>query len=600
MGNDKIRIAVISLDKCKPSKCKLECKTNCPVVRMGKICISVERKSSKAEISEKLCVGCGICIKKCPYSAIKIINLPLTDHLKLIHQYGKNSFRLFGLPIPKQGQILGLIGSNGIGKSTVLKILSGDLKPNLGLYEIPSNENGFKKIIKGGELFLYFSLLYKNELKVLLKPQYIDTLATIFNCTLWEVLNKKNQKNNLNEIEKKLQINQLRGRKINELSGGELQRFAVSLILIQDSDALLIDEFTSYLDIKQKIQTAKLIKDVIVQNSKMFIITTEHDLTITDFLSDYVCCMYGASGAYGIVSMPYSVREGLNIFLSGFIPVENIRFREDVIDFSNLKCDLKKNLILQKPVFTYNELKKNFINFNLLVEPGKICEAEIIILLGENGSGKTTFIKMIAGILKPDEGEIFSNKLQVSYKPQKISPDFHGTVGELLSKKLGNFQFNNEFKEIVLKPLKIERLETKEVKNLSGGELQRIAICICLAKESALFLIDEPSAYLDSEERINVSRVLKKFTQHFGKICFIVEHDLLMGIYLGDKVIVFTGQTSINCTANSPLSLGEGVNKFLKELDITFRRDSISFRPRINKLDSVKHKEQKKKGQFLF
>jgi|Transcript_77412 ATP-binding cassette subfamily E protein 1 len=600
MGNDKLRIAVVSFEKCKPSKCRLECKISCPVVRMGKLCISVEKNNSQAEISEKLCIGCGICVKKCPHKAIKIVNLPLTQNLKLVHQYGINSFRLFGLPIPRQGQILGLIGSNGIGKSTVLKILSGDIKPNLGNYFKHCDEKEIKNKFKGSELQMYLDKLYKKELKVLIKPQYIDTLATLFKCSMGEILEKKNQKKNLIEIEKSLELKQFREHKIIELSGGELQRLAISLILIQESDVLLIDEFTSYLDIKQKIQTAKLIKEIIVKNNKMFIITTEHDLSIADFLSDYICCMYGESGAYGIVSMPYSVREGLNIFLSGFIPIENIRFRESTIDFSSLNGDLKKNLLTQKPVFIYKTFIKYFKHFNLFVNPGQISESEVVILLGENGSGKTTFIKILAGFLKPDEGEIFKTRLPVSYKPQKISPDFDGTVKELLLKKLGNLQFDLSFKEIVLKPLKLEKLESKEIKNLSGGELQRVAICICLAKKSSLYLIDEPSAYLDSEERINVSKVLKKFTHHYKKICFIVEHDLLMGIYLGDKIIVFTGTPSVNSIANTPLSVGEGINKFLRELDITFRRDPVSLRPRINKLNSAKHKDQKKNGNFLF
>lgn len=600
MGNDKLRIAVVSFEKCKPSKCRLECKTSCPVVRMGKLCIDVEKNNIRAEISEKLCIGCGICIKKCPYKAIKIVNLPLTHNLKLVHQYGTNSFRLFGLPIPRQGQILGLVGSNGIGKSTVLKILGGDLKPNLGNYLKPNEEKEIKKFFKGGELMMYLNLLYKKELKILMKPQYVDTLSTLFKCSMGEILDKKNQKKNLIEIEEKLELKKLRDRKILELSGGELQRLAIALVLIQESDVLLIDEFTSYLDIKQKIQTAKLIKEIIVRDNSMYIITTEHDLSIADFLSDYVCCIYGKSGAYGIVSMPYSVREGLNIFLSGFIPIENIRFRETTIDFSSLNGDLKKNLLSQKPVFIYETFKKHFKQFDLLVNPGKISESEVVVLLGENGSGKTTFIKILAGFLKSDEGELFKTRLPVSYKPQKISPDFDGTVGELLFKKIGNLQFDVNFKEIVLKPLRLEKLEAKEIKNLSGGELQRIAICICLAKKSGLYLIDEPSAYLDSEERINVSRVIKKFTQHYRKICFIVEHDLLMGIYLGDKIIVFTGTSSLNSIANTPVSVGEGVNKFLKDLGITFRRDSVSLRPRINKLNSAKDKDQKKKGNFLF
>ena len=600
MVNEKLRIAVVSPDKCKPIKCNLECKTYCPVVRMGKICIDVQKKKNKAEISETLCIGCGICVKKCPFRAIKIINLPISKNLNLVHQYGKNSFRLFGLPIPKQGFILGLVGSNGIGKSTILKILSGNLKPNLGDYENPPGEKVIKKIFKGKELQMYLNLLYKKELKVVLKPQYVDTLSTIFKCSMAEILEKKNQNQNLFEIIERLGIKELMNHRIEELSGGELQRFAISLSLIQKADVFLLDEFTSYLDIKQKIQAAKLIKEVMVKNNKTYIITTEHDLTIVDFLSDNICIIYGNSGAYGIVSLPYSVREGLNIFLSGFIPTENIRFRETVIDFSNFKTNVENNTETQVSLFNYNTLKKFFSNFTLTILSGKISKSEIVVLLGENGTGKTTFIKILAGLIKPDEGELPNILVSVSYKPQKISPDFNGTVGNFLTKKLGNLQFDADFKEIVLKPLCLEKLESKDLKNLSGGELQKVAICCCVAKKSELYLIDEPSAYLDSEERINISRIIKKFANYYNKICFIVEHDLLMGIYLGNRIIVFSGSPSISTIANTPLGIGEGVNKFLKEMDITFRLDQVTLRPRINKLDSTKHRDQKKRGEYIF
>jgi ATP-binding cassette subfamily E protein 1 len=319
-----------------------------------------------------------------------------------------------------------------------------------------------------------------------------------------------------------------------------------------------------------------------------------------DFLSDNICIVYGNSGAYGIVSLPYSVREGLNIFLSGFIPTENIRFRETVIDFSKFKTNVENSTETQVSLFNYNTLKKIFSNFTLTILPGKISKSDIVILLGENGTGKTTFIKILAGLIKLDEGELPNILVSVSYKPQKISPDFNGTVGNFLTKKLGNLKFDADFKEIVLKPLCLEKLESKDFKNLSGGELQKVAICCCLAKKSELYLIDEPSAYLDSEERINISRIIKKFANYYNKICFIVEHDLLMGIYLGNRIIVFSGSPSISTIANTPLGIGEGVNKFLKEMDITFRLDQVTLRPRINKLDSTKHREQKKRGEYIF
>ena len=134
------RIAIIDTNKCKPKKCNQECKNYCPVVRMGKLCIEVSPSSKIAIISEELCIGCGICTKKCPFNAISIINIDILKKIEhhIIHRYGQNSFKLYRLPIPRMNQILGIIGSNGMGKSTVLKILGNKLKPNLGNYTIES------------------------------------------------------------------------------------------------------------------------------------------------------------------------------------------------------------------------------------------------------------------------------------------------------------------------------------------------------------------------------------------------------------------------------------------------------------------------------
>merc|ERR1711976_1032745 len=191
-------------------------------------------------------------------------------------------------------------------------------------------------------------------------------------------------------------------------------------------------------------------------------------------------------------------------------------------------------------------------------------------------------------------------KLNVSYKPQKVSPSFPGTVRQLLHAKIQKAYVHPQFIADVIKPLKVTEIFDQEVQNLSGGEVQRVAMALCLGKPADVYLIDEPSAYLDSEQRLHAAKVIKRFILHAKKTAFVVEHDFIMATYLADMVIVFEGQPGIKTTANTPMSLLIGMNKFLESLEITFRRDPGNYRPRINKLDSVKDVEQKSSGNYFF
>jgi len=208
-----------------------------------------------------------------------------------------------------------------------------------------------------------------------------------------------------------------------------------------------------------------------------------------------------------------------------------------------------------------------------------------------------------AGLLKPDDTEGPDREIpefNVSYKPQKISPKFQNSVRHLLHQKIRDSYMHPQFMSDVMKPLQIEQLMDQEVVNLSGGELQRVALTLCLGKPADIYLIDEPSAYLDSEQRIVASKVIKRFILHAKKTAFVVEHDFIMATYLADRVIVYEGQPSIDCTANCPQSLLSGMNLFLSHLNITFRRDPTNFRPRINKLESTKDREQKSAGSYYY
>lgn len=598
MSESKLRIAIVSADKCKPKKCRQECKRNCPVTKTGKQCIVADPTSKIAFISETLCIGCGICVKKCPFEAITIINLPRDLGKDTTHRFGPNTFKLHRLPVPRPGQILGLVGTNGIGKSTALKILSGKLKPNLGNFKAEPDWPEILQYFRGSELQSYFTKILENSMKTAVKPQYVDNIPRQVKGRVGAILEAKDKKGKAEDLIITLELAHLLGREISELSGGELQRFAICVAILCDCEVTMFDEPSSYLDIRQRIIAARVIRET-VEHDK-YVIVVEHDLSVLDYMSDYICCLWGKPSVYGVVTSPFSVREGINIFLDGFIPTENLRFREDSLSFK-MAADVDLEEIERLHNYKYPEMKKKFGSFSLTVSAGDFCDSEILVMLGENGTGKTTFIKMLAGILSADNADAENEmpRLSVSYKPQIITAKFDGTLRQLLMMKIKEAFNNPMFQTDVIKPLQVEGLYDQELKNLSGGELQRVALILVLGKPADIYLIDEPSAYLDSEQRIMASRVIKRFILHQKKTAFIVEHDFIMATYLADRVIVFEGEPGVAATALSPEPLVIGFNRFLKSLDVTFRRDQVNFRPRINKHDSVKDKEQKASGNYF-
>jgi len=596
-GSKLTRIAVVNADRCKPKRCRQECKRSCPVVRMGKLCIEVTPTDKIAIISEELCIGCGICIKKCPFDAINILNLPSNLEKETTHRYSQNSFKLHRLPIPRPGEVLGLVGTNGIGKSTALKILAGKQKPNLGRFTNPPDWSDILQYFRGSELQNYFTKILEDDLKAIIKPQYVDQIPRAVRGSVQQLLDKKDEMRNQIEICKALDLNNVRARNVQDLSGGELQRFACAMVCIQKADIFMFDEPSSYLDVKQRLRCAITIRNLVAETK--YVIVVEHDLSVLDYLSDFICCLYGKPGVYGVVTMPFSVREGINIFLDGFVPTENLRFRDVSLVFKVQESAMEEE-VKRLARYTYPHMRKKMGEFELEVHAGDFTDSEILVMLGENGTGKTTFIRMMAGRLEPDEGAADVPQMNISYKPQKISPKSTGTVRQLLHEKIRDAYIHPQFVTDVMKPLKIEDIIDQEVPNLSGGELQRVAITLCLGKPADVYLIDEPSAYLDSEQRLVAAKVIKRFILHAKKTGFVVEHDFIMATYLADRVIVFEGQPSINTEANTPQTLLAGMNKFLSQLEITFRRDPNNFRPRINKMASVKDTDQKRSGNYFF
>ena len=590
------RVAVLDQDLCQPKKCGLECIKYCPINKSGADCIVISEESKKAQIDEDICNGCGICVKVCPFDAITIVNLASELATDKIHQYGPNSFRLFRLPTPKKGQVVGLLGRNGMGKSTVVNILSGNIKPNLGRYENPPEWDEILKYYSGTELKQHFEKIEQKQIRASIKPQQVHHIAQAFDGTGKELLEKYDERGISKALIKELGLENSMEQNLKELSGGELQRIAVAATASKDTEFYFFDEPSSYNDVFQRIGVARVIQSLAKIGKSVMVV--EHDLTLLDFLSDYIEVLYGEPAAYGIVSSVLSTKVGINVFLDGYLPAENVRFRDKKFSFdvSSSSTDIFQE---GNDVVTYPKLEKKYPSFTVTIEPGRVRKGEVLGIMGANALGKTTMMKMIAGVEKPDSGSI-DKKIKIAYKPQYLQNDIDMEVVALLDKANDNPVEGSLEEEQILEPLKIKKLYNKSIKNLSGGELQKVAVVSCLLQKVDLYALDEPSAFLDVEDRIVVAKFLQKFVRSFGKSAIVIDHDLQLMDLVSDTMIIFEGESGISGQATSPMPKADAMNRFLKSLDMTFRRDEKSFRPRVNKLESRLDKNQKASGNYYY
>jgi ATP-binding cassette subfamily E protein 1 len=556
---------------------------------------AIRFEGNQPVIVETLCTGCGICVKKCPFSAISIINLPDELQKDCSHRFGPNTFKLFRMPTPSPGTVLGLLGQNGIGKSTTLKILSSEIKLNLGSYDEPPDWDEIITHYRGSSLQDYFQKMSEGRLRVSSKPQYVDKIPKVVSGNVGDLLEKVDERGTLNSVAGQLELRQLWDRSLEVLSGGELQRVAVTAAMCREADVYLFDEPSSYLDVKQRLEVARAIRRL--KEAQKTVIVAEHDLAIIDYLSDQICVFYGEPGVYGVVSNVHGVRTGINIYLQGYIPDENMRFRKEGIIFHEKPpaVDSSAGNVLLK----WEQMEKTFEGFQLVVHAGEIRRGSIIGILGPNGIGKTTFVKILAGIERANDKWKF-DELRVSYKPQYIAAEYEGTVQELLMNVAKENFSSGWYKTEIIQPLKVNLLLDRNLNELSGGELQKVAITACLSREADLFLLDEPSAYLDVEERLNMAKAIRRVVENHNVTAFVVEHDVVTMDFIADRLMVFTGKPGTEGTANPPTTLRRGMNMFLKDMQVTFRRDPATKRPRVNKEDSKLDKFQKEIGEYYY
>lgn len=588
------RVAVLDKELCQPRKCGLECIKYCPVNKSGADCIAINDETKKARIDEDICNGCGICVKVCPFDAITIVNLASELATDKIHQYGMNSFRLYRIRAPKRGEVTGLLGRNGMGKSTIVGILSGAIKPNLGNYENPPEWDEILGRFGGTELKAHFQMIRDGQISASIKPQQVHHIAGAFDGTGKELLEKYDQRGASRRLVSDLGLENSMEQGLGELSGGELQRLAVAVAAAKDAEFYFFDEPSSYNDVYQRTGVARTIQDLARDGKSVMVV--EHDLTLLDYVSDYIEVLYGEPAAYGIVSSVLSTKVGINVFLDGYLPSENVRFRDKrfTFDASSTSADEFQE---GSEIVTYPRLEKAYPTFSVSIDAGMVRRGEIVGIMGANALGKTTMMKMVAGVEAPDAGKI-DKKIRIAYKPQYLQNDVDVEVASLLDRANGGQIEGSLEEEQIVDPLKIKKLYTKSVRNLSGGELQKVAVATCLLQKADLYALDEPSAFLDVEDRIAVAKFLQRFVRSFGKSAIVIDHDLQLMDLIADSVVIFEGVSGLEGRATPPMPKPQAMNRFLGSLDMSFRRDEKSMRPRVNKIGSRLDKDQKSSGRF--
>ncbi|XP_013637391.1 PREDICTED: ABC transporter E family member 2-like isoform X2 [Brassica oleracea var. oleracea] len=479
------------------------------------------------------------------------------------HRYGPGSFDIHGLPNLYLGTVVGLLGGKSTGKTTCLKILAGQLKPNLGRFEDPPEWDEIIDHFDTEHIRTYLTRLQTNTLNVALKSQDLTVYRSSLTVRTSLEESKGTGFDSMEELIEDLDMTSMLDTCVTDLSDAELQRFAIASTIVQMADVYLFDEPTIFLDARQKYQVARVILSVVKPDR--YVCITDNDMSVLDLVCDH-------------------------ILYTG----EETTSGEVHLDHYPLTLEEISEEIVTPPTYRYPEtVVKGFGTFSLHVMGGDLRSSEITVVLGNMHTGKTLFLEWLNRI---SVGQDFSHKDQKMIKCENR----HDTVATHLYRLIRFSSLDRVFQELVLKPLGIVKILDKRIKEVSQSTLQKIAIATCLGQEGArVFLLDEPSIHLDARERVIAAQTIKRFIAYSRKAALVVEQDFMMATYLADRVIVVQGEPGVQSTVNSPVLMSNGVNQYLSDLNITCRTNRFTSLARMNKPRSVEDEEQKTGGHFF-
>lgn len=542
------RLAVVDQTLCKPDQCQLECIQVCPVNKLNQECIVLSDERKLALISAPLCTGCGLCIKKCPFHAISIVNLVAPVEDKLVFSYGDNSFKLYGLALPEKG-VFGVLGDNGCGKSTNVKLLEGKLKPQ-------------KLAVKEWQRF------FEQKFGLVVKPQ---ELVSANLGRVGDLMNKIGGPR-LAEIKVALDLDDLKDRDLSQLSGGELQRVMVAAALMRQKDAYLLDEPFAFLDYAYRIRLVEYLRQRFTEQK---VILVDHDLSLLSYACDQTYILFGEPGVYGIVSQPYATDRAIHMFLEGFLEGENVRFREEPVRFKPPLHEIKTTPNVTLPA----ALIERGSTFSVQNPTDVTLNAgEIVGLVGRNGTGKSTLAAH------------FSQQLGGSLKPQLLDRSDDLVLGVLRE--------DTPFQQRFIRDMAIKKLEFFTFQQLSGGELQKVRIFEALAQPTNLYVVDEPTNMMDVRGRVALSRLLREKAKE-GASVLLIDHDLEFVLNTVDRLMLIEGIPSKKGHVAGVFEKQDGITRLLSDFDLTYRRDSKTDRLKLNKAGSQKHMKLKESGKYV-